>query len=455
MSIKNSPAFLGSEPIGKLLIQYSIPAIVAMIATSLYNIIDSIFIGHGVGSLAIAGLALTFPLMNLSAAFGSLVGMGAATTISVKLGQNDTESANRILGNVMTLNLIIGVVYTIIMLAFLDPILYFFKASEQTIGYARDFMRVILYGNVVTHSYFGLNAVLRASGHPKIAMNATLATVVINVALNPLFIFGFGWGIQGSALATVISQTIALIFQLWFFSRKTLFIHFKKGIYKLRKEIVTSIMAIGLSPFLMNAFASIVVLFINTGLAKHGGDMSIGAYGIVNRTLFLFIMVANGINQGMQPIAGYNYGARQYGRVVSVTKLSIIFGVCVMSVGFILAEFFPELPIRMFTSDPELIKASVYGMRIMGAIFPLVGFQIVASNYFMSIGMAKIAIFLSLSRQLLFLLPFLIILPQFIGLKGVWLSMPLSDLVSVIITGIVFFHYIRKMKSQVDETPHS
>lgn len=449
MSKKSTPTFLGTEPIGKLLIQYSIPAIIAMTATSLYNIIDSIFIGHGVGALAISGLALTFPLMNLSAAFGSLVGMGAATTISVKLGQNDAESANKILGNVMTLNLIIGIVYTIVMLTFLDPILYFFKASETTIGYARDFMRVILYGNVVTHSYFGLNAVLRASGHPKIAMNATLATVVINIALNPLFIFGFGWGIQGSALATVIAQTSALVFQLWFFSRKTLFIHFKKGIYKLRKEIVTSIMAIGLSPFLMNAFASIVVLFINTGLAEYGGDMAIGAYGIVNRTLFLFIMIANGINQGMQPIAGYNYGALQYGRVLKVTKLSIIFGVCVMSVGFLVAVLVPELPIRMFTNDPELIAASVYGMRIIAIFFPLVGFQIVASNYFMSIGMAKIAIFLSLSRQLLFLLPFLIVLPKFIGLKGVWISMPLADIVSVIITGIVFTHYIKKMKKQI------
>lgn len=449
MSTSKSPTFLGSEPIGKLLIQYSIPAIIAMTATSLYNIVDSIFIGHGVGSLAIAGLALSFPLMNLSAAFGSLVGMGAATTISVKLGQKDTESANIILGNVMTLNLIIGVVYTIVMLTFLDPILYFFKASEETIGYARDFMRIILYGNLVTHTYFGLNAVLRASGYPRIAMNATLATVVINIGLNPLFIFGFGWGIQGSALATVISQTVALIFQLWFFSRKTLFIHFKRGIYKLRKEIVISIMSIGMSPFLMNAFASIVVLFINTGLAKYGGDMSIGAYGIINRTMFLFIMIANGINQGMQPIAGYNYGARQYKRVLHVTKLSIIFGVCVMSCGFILGEFFPELPIRMFTSDPELIEASVYGMRIMSAIFPLVGFQIVASNYFMSIGMAKIAIFLSLSRQLLFLLPFLIILPEFMGLKGVWFSIPFADLASVIITSVVFFHYIRKMKKQI------
>ncbi len=308
MSIKHSPLILGTEPIGKLLTKFAIPSIIAMTASSLYNMTDSIFIGHGVGPLGIAGLALTFPLMNLAAAFGSLVGVGASTLVSVKLGQKDYDGANHVLGNVFTLNLIMGIAFSVVFLILLKPILYFFGASEQTLPYAKEYMEVILCGNVITHMYLGLNAVLRSSGFPQMAMSATLLSVVINCVLNPLFIFVLGWGIKGAAWATVLSQGISLSGQLIHFARPSQLLHFRKGIYRLRGEIVRGIFSIGMSPFLMNMCSCLVVLLINLGLKEHGGDMAIGAYGIVNRISFLFVMIIMGFNQGMQPIAGYNFG---------------------------------------------------------------------------------------------------------------------------------------------------
>lgn len=446
MAKENSPLVLGTERIGKLLTQYAIPAIIAMTASSLYNMADSIFIGHGVGPLAISGLALTFPLMNLAAAFGSLVGVGASTLVSVKLGQKDYEGANRVLGNVLVLNVLLGVAFTFVFLFLLDPILYFFGASENTISYARDYMQIILYGNVVTHMYLGLNAVLRSSGFPKLAMYATLASVVINCILNPIFIFGFGWGIKGSAWATVISQMISLTGQMIHFSRPSQLLHFKKGIYKLKKEIVKGILYIGMSPFLMNLCSCLIVILINRGLKEYGGDMAIGAYGIVNRIIFLFVMIIMGFNQGMQPIAGYNFGARLYPRVTEVTKLTMKWAIGVATTGFLLCQLFPTLIVNMFTTDDELVKAAVFGLHIVFAVFPIVGFQMVATNFFLSIGMSKKAIFLSLTRQLLFLIPCLIILPRFFGTLGVWISMPVADTIATVVTAIVLVNQFRKFK---------
>ncbi|GHT27866.1 MATE family efflux transporter [Bacteroidia bacterium] len=446
MSDQNSPLILGTEPIGKLLQGYAIPAIIAMTASSLYNIADSIFIGQGVGPLAIAGLAITFPFMNLAAAFGSLVGVGASTVVSVKLGQRDYEGANKALGNVLTLNIIIGIAFTLICLPLLDPILNFFGAGENTISYARDYMRVILIGNVITHTYLGLNSVLRSSGHPRKAMYATLASVIINIILNPIFIFGFGWGIKGSAWATVISQIISLTWLIIHFADKSQFLHFKKGIYRLKSEFVKSMLAIGLSPFLMNLCACLVVLLINLGLKEYGGDMAIGAYGIVNRIVFLFLMVVMGFNQGMQPIAGYNYGALHFDRVMKVTKLTICWAVGVCTFGFAVTYLFPWYIIRMFTSDEELIQTAIYGMRIVFAAFPTVGFQMVSSNFFMSVGMPKQSIFLSLTRQLIFLIPLLIILPKFFGILGVWISLPASDFIAFILAAIMLVRQFRKFK---------
>ena len=448
MTKQNSPLVLGTERIGKLLTQYAIPAIIAMTASSLYNMADSIFIGHGVGPLAISGLALTFPLMNLAAAFGSLVGVGASTLVSVKLGQKDYEGANQVLGNVLVLNVLLGVAFTIVFLLLLDPILYFFGASENTIGYARDYMQIILYGNVITHMYLGLNAVLRSSGFPKQAMYATLASVVINCILNPIFIFGFEWGIKGSAWATVISQVISLTGQMIHFSSPKQLLHFKKGIYKLRKEVVKGILYSGMSPFWMNLCSCLIVILINRGLKEHGGDMAIGAYGIVNRIIFLFVMIIMGFNQGMQPIAGYNFGARLYPRVTEVTKLTMKWEIGVAKTGFLLCQLFPTLIVNMFTTDDELVKAAVFGLHIVFAVFPIVGFQMVATNFFLSIGMSKKAIFLSLTRQMLFLIPCLIVLPRFFGTLGVWISMPVADTIAKVVTAIVLVNQFKKFKHE-------
>lgn len=453
--VKGAAMELGTERIRKLLVQYAVPAIIAMTASSLYNMVDSIFIGHGVGVLAISGLALTFPLMNLAAAFGSLVGVGAATLVSMRLGQRDYETAQRILGNVVVLNLIIGISFGLLTLVFLDPILYFFGASDATIGYAREYMSVILWGNVVTHMYLGLNAVLRAAGHPRKAMYATILTVTINAILDPLFIFGFGWGIRGAAIATVLAQILALVWQFRIFSDRNELLHFRRGIYRLKGKIVRNVLAIGMSPFLMNLAACFIVILINKGLKEYGGDLNIGAYGIVNRLGFFFVMIVMGINQGMQPIAGYNYGARQFDRVDRVLKLTIIGATCVTTLGFLIGELAPRLAVSVFTDDPELVRLSAEGMRIVFFCFPIIGFQMVTTNFFQSIGMAGKAIFLSLSRQLLFLMPGLIFLPRIFdeltpwdGSWGVWCSMPLSDFLASLVAGVMLFCQFRKFKAK-------
>lgn len=444
----SSTAELGTRPVGKLLMAYAIPAVIAMTASSLYNMVDSIFIGQGVGAMAISGLAITFPLMNLSAAFGSMVGVGAATLMSVKLGQKDYQTAQNILGNVVVLNLILGIVFGVIALVFLDPILYFFGASETTIPYARDYMEIILLGNVVTHSYLGLNALLRSAGHPQMSMYATILTVVINTILDPLFIYQFQMGIKGAAYATILAQIIALVWQFVVFSNKKEALHLKRGIYRLKKKIVFDTIAIGLSPFPMNTCACMVVILINRGLAEHGGDLAIGAYGIVNRVLFLFIMIVIGINQGMQPIAGYNYGAGHIDRVFRVLRYTIYSATVVTTLGFLIGECIPELCARAFTSDEQLIEMAAHGMRIIVIFYPIIGFQIATTNFFQSIGHAGKSIFLSLTRQLLFLIPALIIFPRFWQLDGIWMAMPASDLVSCIVTAVMLVIQNKKMKQR-------
>ncbi len=447
MSQKGNAMELGTQPVGKLLMQYAIPAIIAMTASSLYNIVDSIFIGQGVGPLAISGLAVTFPFMNLGAAFGAMVGVGASTLISVKLGQRDYGTAQVVLGNVVTLNTIIGVVYTIVCLMFLDPILYFFGASADTIVYARDFMEVILLGNIFTHMYLGLNAVLRASGHPQKAMYATINTVVINTILAPIFIYGFEWGIRGAAIATVIAQIISLIWQFKILTDKNELLHLRRGIYHLQSKIVKNMIAIGLSPFCMNVASCFIVIFINQGLKEYDGDLAIGAYGIVNRLMFICVMIVMGITQGMQPIAGYNYGAQQYHRVNEVLKLAIWGATAITTFTFLVGELIPELTVSIFTTDEGLISRAAEGFRIAVLVFPIVGFQMVTSNFFQSIGMANKAIFLSLTRQLLFLLPCLIILPTFIGAAGIWWSMPVSDMAASIVAAVLLYKQFQAFKT--------
>ncbi|WP_297642380.1 MATE family efflux transporter [uncultured Bacteroides sp.] len=451
MAGQKTPTALGTESIGKLLMQYAIPAIIAMTASSLYNMVDSIFIGHGVGTMAISGLALTFPLMNLSAAFGSLVGVGASTLISVKLGQRDYDTAQRVLGNVFVLNILLGLTLTVVVMYFLDPILYFFGGSDQTVGYARDYMQIILLGNVVTHLYLGLNAVLRSSGHPQKAMYATITTVVVNTILDPIFIYGFDWGIRGAAIATILAQMLSLAWQCRLFCDKDELLHFHRGIFRLRRKIVLDSLAIGMSPFLMNLAACFIVIIVNQGMKEHGGDLAIGAFGIVNRLVFIVVMIVMGLNQGMQPIAGYNFGAQQYGRVNKVLLLTIGYATAVTTFGFLVGMLAPELMVGIFTTDDELIALAARGLRITVVFFPIIGFQMVTSNFFQSIGMASKAIFLSLSRQMLILLPCLLILPRFYGLAGVWYSMPVSDLLASLIALAMLMAQFRKFKVKAGE----
>lgn len=410
--------------------------------------VDSIFIGQGVGPMAISGLALTFPFMNLAAAFGAGVGVGASSCISVKLGQKDYKTAQQALGSTVTLNLIIGIAFSIVSLLFLDPILYFFGASEQTLPYARDYMVIILLGNVFSHMYFGMNSVLRAVGKPRHAMNATIFTVVLNTILDPIFIYPMNLGIQGAAYATILSQVLALVWQMRILSNKNELLHLRRGIYRLKKSIVENIIAIGLSPFSMNVCACIVVIFINKGLLQYSGDLAVGAYGIANKVCFIFVMVNMGLNQGMQPIAGYNYGAMKFDRLMQVLKLAVIVGTCITTCGFLVAEFIPGPCARLFTTDSELIRLSVNGMRIMMAAFVLVGSQMVITNFFQSIGKAKISMFLSLSRQMIFLLPMLLLLPLFLGVDGIWWAMPISDTIAEIVAVVMMMKYMRKFKEQ-------
>ncbi|MFP3765968.1 MATE family efflux transporter [Prevotella intermedia] len=449
MDNKKATLELGTKPVGKLLAQYALPAIIAMTAASLYNIIDRVFIGQVVGPMAISGLAITFPFMILAAAFGAAVGVGAATTISVKLGQKDYESAENTLGNTITLNLIIGLAFGGICLLFLDPILRFFGASDTTLPYARDFMQIILAGNVFSHMYFGMNAVLRAASKPRMAMLATIFTVAMNILLDAVFILWWHWGIKGAAFATVISQVLALCWQMKLFANKNELLHLKRGIYKLKANLVRNIISIGISPFLMNACACIIVIFINNQLVKFGGDIAVGAYGIANSIAMIFIMFVIGLNQGMQPIAGYNYGAQQYDRMMRVVKLSIITAICIMLTGWTLAMFAPYYCARMFTKDPELVKGSIKAIQIIMMMYPFIGCQMVITNFFQCIGKVKISIFLSLSRQLLFLLPLLVLLPNIYGINGVWASMPTSDLISVIVAISIMTVYLRRFKKEM------
>ena len=447
MDNRQSTLELGNKPVGKLLMQYALPAIVAMTASSLYNIIDRAFIGQLVGPEAIAGLGITFPFMNLSAAFGAAVGVGASTCISVKLGQRDYKRAEYLLGNTVTLNLIVGFVFMVVCLVFLDPILLFFGASEVTLPYAREFMTIILLGNMVTHMYFGMNAVLRAAGKPRHAMYATLFTVGCNIVLVIMFVWWFRWGIRGAALATITSQTLALCWQMWVLSDKRELLHLKKGIYKLRMNLVRNIVAIGVSPFLMNVTSSVIVIFMNNQFVRYGGDMAVGAYSIANSVVMMFFMFVMGMIQGMQPIIGYNYGAEKFDRMLRCLWQTISVATGILLVGWALSMLFPREIARIFTTDETLIGLAARGIKLDMMVFFVVGSQAVITNFFQCIGKVKISIFLSLSRQLFMLLPMAYVFPLFWHLDGVWYSMPASDFASFAMTIPVLLWYLKKINA--------
>lgn len=468
----NNTVSLGTDPIRRLLPRYAIPAIIAMASASLYNIIDSIFIGHGVGGAAISGMAITLPIMNIASAFGAMVGVGAASRISIRLGEGNLRAAEKTLGNAVLLNITLGLVVMGIILGFLDPILRFFsgaKASEETIDYARQFMQIIMAGNVITHLYLSLNEQLRASGYPVKSMAVMLTAVGVCIVLNPLFIFVFGWGIRGSALATVIAQSSALAILLVHYNSKKSFLRFHRRCFRFERKIVVAIISIGLSPFLLNICASLVVRFINTSLLEYGGtgagdvisqatfagdvgDVYVGAYGIMNRVLLLFVMVVMGLNQGMQPIVGYNYGAKQYDRVIKALRYTIICAVGVMTVAFLIGRLFPVQVASAFVdaskggADEAIIDVVAQGLGIVLLLYPAVGFQIVAGNFFQYIGRAPLAIFMSMTRQLLFLVPLLIFLPPRYGAQGVWASMPIADGVSILLAATLLLRQIRILR---------
>jgi putative MATE family efflux protein len=447
MDNKQAALELGQKPVGQLLMQYALPAIVAMTASSLYNIIDRAMIGQMVGPEAIAGLGITFPFMNLSAAFGAAVGVGASTCISVKLGQKDYKTAEHLLGNTVTLNLIIGVLFMAVSLIFLDPILRFFGASDVTLPYAREFMIVILLGNVVTHMYFGMNAVLRAAGKPRHAMYATLFTVGMNILLVIAFVWWLRMGIKGAALATVTSQTLALCWQMRLFSDQKELLHLKRGIYRLKSALVRNIIAIGISPFLMQTTSCVIVIFMNNQFVRYGGDMAVGAYSIANSMVMVFFMFVMGMTQGMQPIVGYNYGAEKYDRMFRCLWLTIAAATSILLVGWALSMLFPCQIARIFTSDPTLIELSAHGLVLDMLVFFVVGSQAVITNFFQCIGKVKVSIFLSLSRQLLLLLPMAYVFPMFWDLDGVWYSMPASDFGSFAMTIPMLWWYMKKLKA--------
>ena len=438
---------LGTKPVGRLLWQYALPAIVAMTASSLYNIIDRAMIGQVVGPEAIAGLGITFPFMNLSAAFGAAVGVGASTCISVKLGQKDYKTAENLLGNTVTLNLVVGFLFMVVCLVFLNPILRFFGASDVTLPYAREFMIVILLGNMITHMYFGMNAVLRAAGKPRHAMYATLFTVGMNIVLVVAFVWWLRWGIRGAALATITSQSMALCWQMWLFSDKRELLHLKRGIYRLKADLVRNIMAIGVSPFLMQTTSCVIVIFMKNQFVRYGGDMAVGAYSIANSMAMVFFMFVMGVTQGMQPIVGYNYGAQKFDRMLRCLWQAISVATAILLVGWLLAMLFPYQIARIFTTDATLLELSARGIRLDMLVFPIIASQAVITNFFQCIGKVKISIFLSLTRQLFMLLPLAYLLPMWWQLDGVWYSMPVSDFGSFAMTWPLLLWYLRKFKT--------
>lgn len=447
---------LGTQPVRSLLMKYALPGIIAMTATSLYNMVDSIFIGHGVGAMALSGLTVAKPFMDICAAFGSLVGVGASSLVAIKLGEKDYRSANDVLANVILLNVLLGALVMVVGLYWLDPILYAFGASDVTISYARDYMEIILWANILTHIYYGLNSMLRSIGHPKVAMFSTIVAVVANIILDPIFIFALDMGVRGAALATVLSQAIAVVGQMVVFLNPKEVIYFHRGIWRLKRDITMRALGIGTAPFLMHLAACFVVIVLNNQLKRYGGDMAIATFGITNRFMFFFSMIVMGLNQGMQPIVGYNYGAKLYDRMIRALKLTAMCATCVMGMLWLFGLIWPEGFIRLFTHDEVLVAQSIAPARVMLCTMVMVGFPMVVGNFYTSIGMSGKAIFLSLTRQVLLLIPSILLLPllfqtvEFTPIWGVWWSLPICDALAAILAAIILNRDMRKFKISID-----
>ncbi|MBR5621971.1 MAG: MATE family efflux transporter [Opitutales bacterium] len=440
---ENEMAALEHAPILPLLIKYSLPAIGGMIVYSLYNVVDSIFIGRWIGAAALAALAIAFPVMNLIFAIGTLVGIGGASVCSIRLGEKKTEEAHAVLGNVLLLSLITGFGFGWGACLFLGPILKLFGAGAETFQPAYEFMLVTLLTLPITFCFFNLNHMMRASGYPQKAMYSLLISVVINIVLAPIFIYICGWGMIGAALATAIAQLFSLVWVLVHLLNPKHVLHFRRGIFRLQADVTKSILAIGLSPCMMNVCGCLVVIVINHELLKYSGDTGVAAYGILCRVVMLIAMVVNGITQGMQPIAGFNHGAGRTERVVSTLRYGMLAGTVVTTLGWGFCVFFPQLISNLFTTDTQLLAATDEALRMSCYALPVIGMQIVIGNFFQAIGRAKLAILLSMTRQMLILIPLLLILPRFLETRGVWLSMPISDTVSWLINVVCILFFLR------------
>ncbi len=427
---------LGEEKIGKLLLRFSIPAIIGMLVNGLYNIVDRIFVGRGVGSLALSGIAISFPITLAIMAFGMLIGIGATAVISIRLGQQKKEEAERIVGNAFVLLVGITLLISLLGYLFIDPLLVSFGASVDVLPYAKDYIRIILIGAVFQSIGFGMNNFIRAEGNPNAAMYTMILGAVLNIILNPIFIFGLHLGVAGSALATVISQFVTSVWVLYYFLGNKSMLKLRLRNLKLEWIFVKDILAIGISPFSMQLVGSFVTVFLNKSLANYGGDIPIAAIGIITSVAMLIFMLIFGIGQGAQPILGYNYGARNYDRVKQTLKLSVLAATGVMTLGFLMVELFPVVIMSLFSKDPELIRVGANGMRLYLLMLPIIGFQVTVVGYFQATGKPRKSLFLSLSRQLIFLVPMIWILPKFLGLNGVWLAAPVSDLASAALTAV-------------------
>lgn len=440
---------LGSRPVGKLLFKYSLPAVVGMVVQALYNIIDSMVIGHAIDDPnVVAGIAVTFPVMNLATALGMLIGAGSATRISIVLGQKDHRRAQLILGNSVQLTVYIGLAYITVFALFLDKILMLFGASPNTLPYAHEFLMWLLPGMVLMNLTFSYNNVMRATGYPRLAMYTNLLGVAINLVLAPTFLFGFKMGIRGAAIATDIAMLVTAIFVMRHFFKRDSEVHFERGIYRIRPDIIKSIIYIGLSPFLINVAGSVVNAIINNSLLRYGGDNAIAAVVVFNRYVTVFVFIIIGICQGMQPILGYNYGAGSFTRLFSTLKKAAVSATVVTVIGSAVGALFPAAIASMFMQDAAQISCAVVCLRITALMFWIVGYQIVVTNFFQSLGMAAKSVFLSLTRQIIFMIPMLLILPPVWGLNGVWACFPVCDFLSAVVATVFLIVQVKRIRRQ-------
>ncbi|GAA0220532.1 MATE family efflux transporter [Metaclostridioides mangenotii] len=442
----SSQNILGTDPIGKLLLKYSVPAIIGMMVNALYNVVDRIFIGNipGVGPMAITGLGVTMPIMSIIIAFGTLIGVGSTTNVSIKLGEGRRDKAECIVGNAISLAVILGIVITIFGTIFLNEILTIFGASEGTIGYAKSYMSIILIGAAFNIMSMMFSNLLRGDGNPKLSAIIMTVGCFMNIILDAIFIFVFNMGIQGAALATIISQATSSMWGLSYYLRGKSNVEFKKSNLNLNKAIIKTIFAIGMAPFAMQLANSMVQLMFNTSLKKYGGDLSIGAMATISSINMLFVMPAYGFVQGMQPIVGFNYGAKKYDRAKKTLKISLSLATVVFILGALFVQLAPQVLVGAFNKDQQLMSITINGLRKYAFAMPIIGISIVGSNFIQSIGKAKMSMILGLLRQVLVLIPMILILPNFLGLNGIWFAQPTADIVSAIVTGIVLIREIRK-----------